>query len=77
MKEIIVTEFSSFDGNISDAIQYQLDNNMIWNKPYRIIGIQSITLGTHHIINGAYPTFPYTLAIVVFEGEREEIKDGK
>ena len=69
MKKIKIAEFSSFDGSIGDAIQYSLDNNRIWNNPYNIIGVQSITLGTHHILDGMYPTFPYTLAIVVFEVE--------
>lgn len=71
MKKIKIAEFSSFDGSIGIGIQYALDNNMIWNEPYNIIGVQSITLGTHHILEGMYPEFPYTLAIVVFEVEDE------
>ena len=77
MKEIRVVEFSSFDGSIANGIQYAVSSKRVFDEKFKAIEIKSITMGIHHIINGMYPTFPYTLAIVVFEVEREDIKNDK
>lgn len=72
MKKIRVVELSSFDGSISAAMQYMINSKAIYNEQFKSIKIQSITLGTHQLLNGMYPKFPYTLAIVVFEVEEKE-----
>ena len=72
MKEIRVIEFSSFDGSIADGIQRVVSNKGTYDEDFKSVSIQSITMGIHYMINGMYPTFPYTLAIVVYEVEREE-----
>ena len=69
MTKFKVAEFSSYDGDISDIIQYVLDNKMLYNKPVNAVGIQSIALGIQYMPYSEYPEFPYTLAIVVFEVE--------
>ena len=71
MKKFKVAEFSSFNGDISNMIQYVLDNKMLYGKPINVVGIQDIALTTHYMPYSEYPEYPYHLAIVVFEVEDE------
>lgn len=66
MKKFKVVEFSSFDGSISEVMQFVLDNKMLYNEPLNAVRIDSITLGTQYISDG-YNNIPYVLAVVVFE----------